>query len=93
MQAFSQVLAEHDLDTSTPASGLPGDGIAWFANALKAYAPATERLCLSAVIGFYEYLSAEGLAAPTCPACGSCSRGAPAALLVIIWLAYRLVLC
>jgi site-specific recombinase XerD len=67
LQAFSQVLADHNQDTSAPASCLPEDGIAWFADALKAYAPATERLYLSAVIGFYEYLSAEGLAAPNLP--------------------------
>ena len=67
LQAFSQVLAEHDVDTNTPASDLPEDGIAWFADALKAYAPATERLYLSAVIGFYEYLSSECLAEPNLP--------------------------
>jgi len=67
LQAFSQVLAEHDLDTSAPASDLPEDAIAWFADALKAYAPATERLYLSAVIGFYEYLSSEGLGQPNLP--------------------------
>jgi site-specific recombinase XerD len=64
LQAFSKALSEHDLDLSSPASSLPEDGIAWFADALKAYAPATERLYLSAVIGFYEYLSGEGLAEP-----------------------------
>jgi len=67
LQAFSQVLAEHDLDTRSPAAVLPEDGIAWFADALKAYAPATEHLYLSAVIGFYEYLSSEGLAEPDLP--------------------------
>jgi len=67
LQTFSQVLAEHDLGTSTPAGSLPEDAIAWFADALKAYAPATERLYLSAVIGFYEYLSGEGLAEPNLP--------------------------
>jgi len=67
LQAFSQVLGEHDLDLSAPASDLPEDGIAWLADALKAYAPATERLYLSAVIGFYEYLSAEGLGQPNLP--------------------------
>jgi site-specific recombinase XerD len=67
LRAFSNALSEHDLDLSTPASDLPEDGIAWFADALKAYAPATERLYLSAVIGFYEYLSSEGLAEPNLP--------------------------
>jgi integrase/recombinase XerC len=67
LQAFSQVLTAHKLDLSAPAGSLPEDGIAWFADALKAYAPATERLYLSAVIGFYEHLSGEGLAEPNLP--------------------------
>jgi hypothetical protein len=52
LRAFSQVLTAHKLDLSAPASSLPEDGIAWFADALKAYAPATERLYLSAVVRF-----------------------------------------
>jgi len=67
LQAFRLVLTERNLDSSAPASNLPEDGIAWFADALKAYAPATERLYLSAAIGFYEYLSSEGLAEPDLP--------------------------
>jgi integrase/recombinase XerC len=37
------------------------------ADALKGYAPSSERLYLSAVIGFYEYLSGEGLGDPNLP--------------------------
>ena len=37
------------------------EAITWFATALKDSAPATERLYLTAVAGFYEYLAAEKL--------------------------------
>ncbi len=67
MQAFGQVLPEHQLDLTAPPNRLPEEAIAWFADALKAYAPATERLYLSAALGFYEYLSGEGLADPSLP--------------------------
>jgi integrase/recombinase XerC len=46
---------------------LPEDAIAWFAVALKDYAPATEQLYLTAAAGFYEYLAAERLSAPNLP--------------------------
>lgn len=46
---------------------LSEDAVAWFATALKDYAPATERLYLTAVSGFYDYLAAEGLADPSLP--------------------------
>lgn len=46
----------------TPIAELSEDAIVWFATALKDYAPATERLYLTAVTGFYEYLAAEQLA-------------------------------
>jgi site-specific recombinase XerD len=78
LQAFSRVLLEHGLDLSSPPSALPEDAIAWYADALKAFAPATERLYLSAVFGFYEYLSAEWPGEPNLPACASCSSATPA---------------
>ncbi len=46
---------------------LSSDAVAWLAAALKSYAPATERLYLTAVAGFYEYLAAERLAAVNLP--------------------------
>ncbi len=46
---------------------LSDDAIAWFAQALKPYAPATEQLYLTAVMGFYEYLAAERLSDPNLP--------------------------
>ena len=63
LQVFLQTLDEHDLSPEkTPIAALPEDAVAWFATALKHHAPATERLYLSAVSGFYEYLAAENLA-------------------------------
>ena len=67
LKLFSQTLSEHAIGLSASPSSLPEDALAWFADSLKAYAPATERLYLSAVIGFYEYLSSEGLAEPNLP--------------------------
>jgi integrase/recombinase XerC len=60
---FLKVLEEHDLDVkSTVVHKLPEDAIAWLATALKDFAPTTERLYLTAAIGFYEYLAGEKLA-------------------------------
>jgi site-specific recombinase XerD len=64
LQNFGQVLLEHTFDVGSSPGDLPEDAIAWFADALKAYSPATERLYLSAVTGFYEYLEGSGLAEP-----------------------------
>jgi integrase/recombinase XerC len=46
---------------STPIYALPEDAVSWFIASLKIYAPTTERLYLTALAGFYEYLSAERL--------------------------------
>lgn len=67
LNAFRKALLEHGLDPSSPPGSLPEEAIAWFADALKASSPATERLYLTAVLGFYEYLSAEELAEPNLP--------------------------
>jgi site-specific recombinase XerD len=40
---------------------LSEEAVAWFTALLKEYAPTTEHLYLTAVMGFYEYLAAEGL--------------------------------
>jgi site-specific recombinase XerD len=45
-----------------PVAGLTEDAAAWLAVALKDLAPSSERLYLTAVTGFYEYLAAEKLA-------------------------------
>ena len=67
LKAFSAALLEHKFDLTAAPSILPEEAIAWFADALKAYAPSTERLYLSAVTGFYEYLEGSGLAEPNLP--------------------------
>ncbi len=62
MNTFSIMLVDHKLPPSTtPISVLPEDAIIWFISALKVYSPTTERLYLTALTGFYEYLSAERL--------------------------------
>lgn len=45
---------------STPAARASEDWIADFARYLRGYAPASERLYLTAVAGWYEFLTAEG---------------------------------
>jgi len=68
LRAFAMLLADHKVDVEkTPIASLDEDAIAWFAVALKDLAPATERLYLQAVMGFYEFLAAERLASPTLP--------------------------
>ncbi len=60
---FGRVLKERWLDPdTTPTDKLSEDGIAWLASHLKVYSSATERLYLTAVAGFYEYVAAERLA-------------------------------
>jgi len=68
LRAFSALLADRKIDPETaPLEELREDAIGWFAAALKENAPATEQLYLQAVVGFYRFLSAEGLAAPNLP--------------------------
>lgn len=68
MQSFLALLYDHKLlAKNVVVRDLPEDAIAWFATALKPYAPATEQLYLTAVMGFYEYLAAERLAEPNLP--------------------------
>ena len=62
MNSFQLMLADHKLKSeSTPISALPEEAVVWFISALKVYSPTTERLYLTALTGFYEYLSAERL--------------------------------
>ena len=68
MRAFLALLADYHIDAqSTPVADLSEDAVGWFAAALKNLAPATERLYLQALSGFYEFLAAERLASPTLP--------------------------
>jgi integrase/recombinase XerC len=62
MNAFLLMLAGHNLaPKDTPIANLPEDAVIWFISFLKVYSPTTERLYLTALTGFYEYLSAERL--------------------------------
>ena len=63
LSVFCRVLKERWLDPdSTPTEKLTEDAIAWLAGYLKNFSSATERLYLTAVAGFYEYVAAERLA-------------------------------
>jgi site-specific recombinase XerD len=65
LRAFSALLADNKIDVeTTPVAELVEDAIGWFAAWLKEHAPATERLYLQAVTGFYEFLAAERLLSP-----------------------------
>ncbi len=62
MNSFKLMLDDHQMPPDlTPISTLPEDAVSWFIAALKVYSPPTERLYLTALSGFYEYLSAERL--------------------------------
>lgn len=68
LRLFVAVLAENDYSPdTTPINALTEDAISWFASTLKVYSPATERLYLSAIAGYYEYLAAERLTNPNLP--------------------------
>lgn len=59
---FTDVLIKHKLMPDTqPPEKLKEDCVAWFINDLKKYTSTTERLYLTAITGFYEYLVAENL--------------------------------
>lgn len=63
LKSFQVMLAENDLDSKvSPVSELTEDVLADFAMYLKDASPATERLYIQTVKGFYKYLSAERLA-------------------------------
>ncbi len=60
---FRRVLNEYWLDPETsPTKKLSEDAITWLATYLKNFSAPTERLYITAVAGFYEYLAAERLA-------------------------------
>ena len=63
LNTFQRVLGQHRLEPRTsPAAALTEDRIALLATYLKNSSPATERLYVQAVAGFYKYLAAERLA-------------------------------
>jgi len=62
LKTFSRVLAKNRLiDDETSVKQISEEAIVWLATELKSNAPATERLYLTAVTGYYEYLAAEQL--------------------------------
>jgi integrase/recombinase XerC len=63
IKSFQAMLRENDLNPDvSPVANLTEDVLAEFAIYLKDYAPATERLYIQAVQGFYKFLAAERLA-------------------------------
>ena len=68
MNAFLESLVDSNIDPQAQKlSDLPEDAVAWFARYLKHYSPTTERLYLTALNGFYEFITAEKLADPNLP--------------------------
>lgn len=68
MSLFLLMLSEHGIDSKvTPLSVLDEEAVAWYAARLKDYAPATERLYLTAIVGFYDYLAGDNLAVVNLP--------------------------
>jgi site-specific recombinase XerD len=68
LSAFSATLIDHDIDPeTTPVSQTDENWILHFVSDLNVYAPATERLYLTAVAGWYEFLAAERLATLNLP--------------------------
>jgi Site-specific recombinase XerD len=68
MNLFSQVLTGHELDPETmPIADLTEEPVIWVIRALKDMAPSTEQCYLTAVVGFYEFLAGENLAAINLP--------------------------
>jgi integrase/recombinase XerC len=63
LSAFMETLRARDIDPEVmPVLHASEDWIADFAADLKGYAPASERLYLTGVVGWFEYLAAEELA-------------------------------
>ncbi len=68
LDAFRAALLKDGLDPAqTSLASLTEDAVALFATDQKNLSPATERLRLTAVSGFYEFLAAEKLAEPNLP--------------------------
>jgi site-specific recombinase XerD len=68
LNAFQTTLQDHRIVAEKDMlSNLTEDSIAWFAADLKGFAPTTERLYLTAVSGFFNYLAAEKLSEVNLP--------------------------
>ncbi len=63
LEKFCEILIENDIDiNNTKTTDLSEDYVLLLIDTLNTYSPATERLYLTAVYGFYEYLSADNIA-------------------------------
>lgn len=68
IEAFSETLRKHEAPpNATPAADIAPDWLTWFIQSLRPYAEATERLYLTAIVGFYEYVAAEEIAPVNLP--------------------------
>lgn len=68
LNAFSHMLEGIGIDPAeTPTSQISENWVSRFAASLKTYAPASERLYLTAVSGWYQFLVAENLAEVNLP--------------------------
>ncbi len=77
MNALLDVLRENELDPEvSPVSDLTEDVIAWMANALKDFSPATEQLYLAATTGFFKFWLRKDYPRSTCLGwiCYGCSE-------------------
>ena len=68
MQLFRATLQKRSVNPEkADIQGLTEDAVSWFATDLKKYSPSTERLYLTALTSFFQYLAAEKLASPNLP--------------------------
>lgn len=64
---FLTTLECHSIKEDSELEYLREDSIGWFAMDLKVYSPSTERLYLTAVNGFFEFLASENMSSPNLP--------------------------
>ena len=68
LNVFQAVLNDHEVKPGeTPVHELGEESVAWMINSLKDYSATTERLYLTAVASFFEYVSAESLSQVNLP--------------------------
>jgi site-specific recombinase XerD len=68
LSAFANTLQNHQLKLQdVDVSSLSEDSVGWFAMDLKIYSPSTERLYLTAINNFFEFLAAEQYSSPNLP--------------------------
>ncbi len=64
---FLAVLEQHQINLKDAPTAIPEDSISWTISSLKNYSIASERLYLTAITGYFEFLFAEQLASPNLP--------------------------